>query len=821
MDTLFRTTASRIFLRCIATVLLFAPLAANSQINTYVRSVRAGQAREGTAMRVSAELSKSSELSRVVLYYRQFGQSEFRILEMPIIGDTASVTISEDEVTPPFMEVYVLAQTQSGTIETNPYENPQATPLRLSVSAKSQKDREVLILSPDKSDQLLPADIYISISFIYASDQINRSKTKIFFDNIDVSALAVNIGELTIVSPDALPKNITTGPHTLRIDVYDTTNAPYHSVERTLSVVTEQQAEAIREQVQYSANAQAEARNEDIKGTQTLYKRLNARANASYGILKTTGNIQLTSEEQDDRQPQNRYFLGLDAKYVRVGIGDAYPRFPSTVLDGRRIRGLTADLLLGPFNINYANGEIIRRVEADTLVQTRDTTTTKTYIPPTLRRNLTILRPSFGKGENFQLGFTYLKAKDEFDTSTDKATKPQENMVVGTDAVLAFDDHRFELTAQASYSLNNIDISAPEFTDATIDTSKLGSDVKDLLHKYGTKYLAKVITLNENLQPLPPGLTALVYETGLAVNYFGNYLKGSYIYHGADYISVGTTALRRDVKGFNIFDRVRLFQNRVFLTGSYERLDNNTSGRDTILTTAGKIQLTTTYQTINTSVSYYPTSNMPNFTLGYGINKNSNPIDPLDPIATAAARAIDDITNRYFLQSTYDFAYRGRHNATFSLDISSKTDNTPKKQDVSSLNAFLLVNTVHTFPLETAIGYSMSLNTIPQVSIVVDTIGGVATPRTVISSATLDYTTITLNGRYKIYKDVLKLSATFAPTFGDFKRTVLEVGLQYAITRNQNAAFQYQYIINTPPPSGTVQASNNDSYVSLLYRIDL
>ena len=816
MDTLYRTATSKLFSRSIAALMVVvAPIIANSQINTYVRSVRTGQAREGLPMRVSAELAKSSELSRVVLYYRQFGQSEFRILEMPIMGDTASVTISEDEVTPPFIEVYVLAQTQSGATETYPFENPQASPTRLTVAAKSQKDQEVLILSPDKADQLLPADIYISISFVYASDNIDRKKTKISFDGIDVSAFAVNIGELMIVSPDVLPKNIAVGSHKLRIDIYDTTNAPYHSLERTLTVASEQQVEAMREQVQYSANAQAEGRNEDIKGSQTLYKRLNARANASYGILKTTGNIQLTSEEQADRQPQNRYFIGLDAKYVRAGYGDAYPRFPSTVLDGRRIRGLTAELLLGPFNVNYANGEVIRRVDGDTLVQTSDTVTTRTYVPPTLRRNLTILRPSFGKGENFQLGFTYLKAKDEFDSSKDKGVKPQENMVVGTDAVVAFDDHRFELTAQASYSLNNVDISAPEFTDATIDTSKLGSDVKDLLHKYGTKYLAKVITLNENLQPLPPGLTALVYETGLAVNYFGNYLKGSYIYHGADYISVGTTALRRDVKGFNFFDRIRLLQNSVFLTGSYERLQNKTSGRDTILTSAGQIQLTTTYQTINTSVSYYPTSNMPNFTLGYGINKNSNPINPFDTISTAATRAIDDNTNRYFLQSTYDFSYWGRHNATFSLDISNKTDNTPKKQDVKSLNAFLLLNTVHTFPLESALGYSMSLNTIPQVSL--DT----TTKTLVISSASLNYTTITLNGRYKIYKDILKLSATFAPTFGDFKRTVLEFGLQYAIAQNQSAAFQYQFIINAAPPAGTIQASNNDSYVSLLYRIDL
>ena len=783
--------------RLLAAALFIIPAGAQSQINTYLKTIQSGQAKEGMPLRVSVSLAKSTELARVVLYYRQFGQSEFRVLEMPIMGDTASVVISEDEVTPPFMEMYAMAQTQSGTTETFPYENPQASPTRIAITGKSPKDLEILILSPEKAEALLPADLYISISFVYAPNRVDMKRTKVYFDNTDVSSLAVSVGDLLIVSPDALPQNLPTGVHTLRVEVYDTTGKSYHTLQRTLSVVTSGQAEAMRERVQYSGNAQAEARNEDIKGTITPYRRLNANANASYGILKSNGNIFITSEEDPTRQPQNRYFLGLDAKYARLGIGDAYPRFPTTVMDGRRIRGLTADLLLGPFNMNYASGEVIRRVDVDSSAQ---------VYTPTLKRSLTAVRPSFGKGENFQLGFTYLKAKDEF-TTADSLVKPQENMVVGSDMIVAFDNHHFEFTSQASYSLNNIDISAPEFTDASIDTSKLSSSTKNLLKKYGTKYLSKAITLNENLQPLPPGVTALVYETGLALNYFGNYLRGTYIYHGADYTSVGTTALRRDVKGFNVFDRIRLFQNSFFVTASYERLQNNTSNRDNLrLPDSSVIPLTTTYQTINTSVSYYPTSNMPNVTIGYGNNANSNPIDPLTTDPNAAARAIDDNTNRYFLQSTYDFSYWGRHNATLSFDVSHKIDNTLKRQDVKGLNAFLLVNTVHTFPLESAVGYSMSLNTIPQAKL--DTTGKLVT-----SSFSLNYTTISLNGRYKIYRDVLKVFATFAPTFGDFKRSVYEMGLMYAIARNQSAAFQYQYIVN----SGTL----NDSYISLIYRIDL
>lgn len=798
MDLLRRKSPPKLFARLVAAVIILSPIAGYSQINTYIRAIHTGEAREGTPLRVAVELAKSTDLARVVLYYRQYGQSEFRILEMPIIGDSATVTISEDEVTPPFLEAYVLAQTSTGVTETYPFENPQASPTRIPIALKSPKDQEILILSPDKSEKLLPSDIYISVSFVYASDQVDRKRTKVFVDNADLSSMAVSAGDLTIVSPDALPKNISTGIHTLRVEVYDTTGAPYHTVERTFTVIASGQEEA--EEILYSGNAQAEGRNENIQGNVTPYRRLTTNANASYGILKTTGNLYLTSEEKPTTQPQDRYFLGLDAKYAHVGIGDAYPRFaPSGVMDGKRLRGLSAGLDLGAFNLDYASGEDIRRVDVDSSQQ---------VYTPTLKRNLTAIRPSFGSGENFQLGFTYLKSKDDY-SITDSVVKPQENVVVGSDLLVALDNHHIELTGQTSYSLDNVDISAPQFTDASIDTSQLDSSTKSLLKKYGTKYLAKVITLNGNLVPLPPGPTALVYETGLALNYFGNFIKGTYIYHGADYTSEGTSALRRDIKGINVFDRIRLVGNSVFVTAGYERLQNNTAGRDSLRLSSDSslIALTTTYQTINASISYYPTSDMPNFTLGYGNNSESNPIDPADTNATDAAQAVNDKTNRFFVQSTYDFpSTLGKHNATLSLDLSNKTDNTANKQNVKGFNAFFLVNTVHSYSLESTVGYTMSLNTIPMA--MADTISG----KTTVASSSLNYSTISLNGRYKIYKDLLRLSATYAPTFGDFQRTLMELGLLYAIANNQSASFQYQYIVNS--------GSKNDSYVSLIYHIN-
>jgi hypothetical protein len=92
-------------------------------------------------------------------------------------------------------------------------------------------------------------------------------------------------------------------------------------------------------------------------------------------------------------------------------------------MDGRRVRGFTFDLLLGGFNINAAKGELLRRVDFNNS-------------PSTLKRDMLIVRPSFGKGEKFQWGFTYMTSKDAFDASKPVAVRPQQNAVFGTDLLL-------------------------------------------------------------------------------------------------------------------------------------------------------------------------------------------------------------------------------------------------------------------------------------------------------------------------------------------------------------------------------------------------
>ncbi len=786
-----------VLLSAICSPLLFA------QINTYIKSVSPLNVVEQQPASVSAHLSSTSEIERVTLFYRQFGESEFKSVEMQLARDSATVEIPASDIHPPFLEVYVSAQTMSGTVETFPLETPSMTPTRISVTTIPKEASEIIILSPEEGEQVKEGETYISVSFVYADNLVDRGKTKIVLNGVDLTSSAVVFDDLLIVPPEAITPEIARGGTNLEIQTFDTTGKELATLSRKFSVLTQAQAEELEQSFTGYGNAQLESRKESIKGISKTYNRLDTRAYGSYKeFLKANANLTLTSEEKPENQPQNRYYLGIDARYVKLGLGDAYPRFPNLIMDGRRVRGFTADLLLGTFNINAASGEVQRRVGNDTSVQT-------------FKRNMIVVRPSFGKGEKFQWGFTYMKSKDAFDSNhIAYSVKPQENAVFGSDLLIAFDNHRIELTGQAAFSLNNVDISAKEFTDAGIDSAiakgNFSQSDGDQLKKY-LPILRKIITPNENLIPINPvGGTSLVYETALSLNYFGNYLKGTFLSHGRDYTSSGATTIRKDIRGYNVTDRLRLFDNRLFLAGSYEQLRNNTSGYEIA---------TTTYTTINTSISYFPPREFPNITIGYGINKNLNPINPLDTASASeserhikqqiALKAIDDRTNRYFLQSSYDFSYIGKHTLSLNIDVSEKDDQTPKQQDISTFNGVLLITTVHDERLESAIGLSLSSLEFPQA----DSLG-------ILSQTTLGYQTISATGRYKLYGDVLRLTATVAPTFGDFARFLFESGLVYSITEKQSASLQFQFIKNSSSTLSALQTSKNDSYISFIYRID-
>jgi hypothetical protein len=273
-----------------------------------------------------------------------------------------------------------------------------------------------------------------------------------------------------------------------------------------------------------------------------------------------------------------------------------------------------------------------------------------------------------------------------------------------------------------------------------------------------------------------------------ALNYFDNYLKFTYLFRGSDYNSFGQTFLRKDIQGFNLSDRVRLFENQVLFVAGVEQLHDNTSESKAA---------TTTFTNLNFALSYYPRFRAPNFTLGFSryVNRNG-----LSSSGSYSLSAIDDATNRFLVQTSYDFEAGAKHTTSLSFSLSHRGDYTVRQYDVKNATVTLGVTTRYRVPLQTAVEVSFNKNDLPSGPL----------PN---GSTKFDYTTLSFSGRYSMLNETLSFLTAVSPTFGDFSRTSLDLGSEWYALTSMRVSLQFSFLQN--------QGATNDAIWSLRYRYDL
>jgi hypothetical protein len=508
--------------------------------------------------------------------------------------------------------------------------------------------------------------------------------------------------------------------------------------------------------------------------------------------------------------------------FLRLQYGDAFPRFPSLIVSGARVRGITGNLALGFFNLDVTYGQTVRRIEGtlaakDTLFPDSsaasgrplnsvkngppDSLYYNIYSPGTFTRKFFAVRPSFGSGENFQLGFTYMHSAD--DTNSVKyAIQPQENLVLGTDLTLAFDGQHVKLETQASLSLRNTNISGGNFTDAQYDSLKknTGTDLKSLGHTAD-----KFMTINQSIFPTNPveikTLPGVSAEATLSLNYLNNFIRGQFFRRGAGYMSFGNEFLQTDIQGFMVSDYIRLFTNRVFLSLSYEGKSDNTAFT--------KLTGTNSYANLNTSLILNLAAGIPTFQLGYGQFARKSDQTVFAPDSTTSKGA-DDATNRYYFGLNYDFVAGLRHTLTASASVASKNDNTYLKRNQANSLYQLALTSQFGIPLQTTLSVLYSGNSNDQQLFTTDTTGGkIAGQDSVVSTTTFNYTVVTVAALYRLFDDNMRLRASASPQFGSFKRTTFTASIDYTVGQH-NFALEADYFRNT--------GMADDKIFSLIYR---
>lgn len=766
------------------TLLPFSLFAQN--ISNYVTNINVAKAIENNPLKISAELLQPATVSSIKIAYRNFDESQYKIKDMQILGNIAKIIISATDVKLPMMVYYFIITLKDGSLETYPVGIPdQAAPIEVTVYSKSEKEKEILILSPNEDEILSMDDFFISVSLIKVSDEVDKTKTKILLNNVDITSKSVISGDVIVFNPNNFPEMISVGNQKVEVLVFNKDGSLYSKVEKTFTIVRDYQEYKNLEGLTFRGDLQAESRNESFGSSSTWYNNFAANFLSSYNNLTLKGYGYITSEENRKNQPRNRYSIGLYNDWFYLKVGDSYPLFPELIMNGKRVRGITGGFAFGIFNIDATYGEINRQLEgkvinlyntsdkpyASNIVSVDSAKYGKPYAEVefgTFNRNVFAIRPSFGGGENFQFGLTYLHSKDD-PNSISFGAHPEENVVVGTDLKIAFDDQKIVIKGQSAVSLFNNDISSGTLTDAEIDSifggegNTLNIDPDILKNVKNT--VGKFITVNENIGPLnPQELSSLAAEAELQINYFDNQFRTSYIYRGNDYTSFGQDYLRKDVAGINITDRFRMLDNKLFLTFGYENLNDNL--QSTKLST-------TNYQTFNSSISLFTRSDFPNITFGYTRFNNLNDIKNKDSI-----HYVDNSTDKFDIRLSYNFLWRVKHSTSLNIITSTRDDRSIRNMDSKYFSSNFSFSSYLSNQLTSYFSFIYYSSNLLQV---VDTIR---------TRNLYEYYTLSIGSKYRLLNNNMEISASFSPSFGDFNRQALDIIAQYFFTEKLWMTFQ-------------------------------
>ncbi|MBL1212041.1 MAG: hypothetical protein HND52_01670 [Ignavibacteriae bacterium] len=764
----------------IAAALIFLNGNITAQFSNYVSSVETSEAIDGESVDVTVNLLQNANIAKIIIAYRNFGATEYTESELVMTGLSAKGFIPGSHVKIPVVDYFLTLTFLDGSYETFP-EKIFSGGLPSQIIVKQDEDIEsgILILSPEKNEELTEDELLVSISLLRSSKFVANSATKIFIDNNDITENVLFADDLLLYRAANFPGSISPGKHVLKVVTFDNLGKELSTEKIEFTIKSTRILSSAETVFTYNADFRGESRNENYNSNSTWFNNLMGSFIGRLDDWKFKGRVYVTSEEKKYRQPQNRYFASVENEWLKVELGDNFPRYSKLILDGKRVRGISGGLYLGFLNLESSYGQLTRSIEGRVITPLPNSDTLGTNIIPIdpnkygadlgvvsfgkYERDLTVIRPSFGSGEKFQLGFTYLHSKDKMN-SIDIGTSPQENLVLGTDLMTSADDRRIILTAEAAINITNEDISTGTLTDSEIDTLFGGQDnffdadpedVKNIKNIVGN-----FITVNQFLNPLNPHkLSSFAAEAALELNYFDNSLKATYLYRGNDFRSFGQSFLRNDVAGFNIVDRMKLIQNKLFLSVTYERLQDNLQKT--------KIS-TTTYQTLNTSISFYPRADLPNVTVGYSRFENFNGLDTRK--IDNGMYYVDEGTDKYLIQFSYNFDGTIRHNAYLSVVASEKKDYTSRRSDGHNLSTSLMLNS----------NWSSDLISFFNITYY----------NSDYSNIIYRYTTLSVGARYKAIPNKLEFSLNISPSFGDLERQAFDFLTTYYALNNLRIVLQ-------------------------------
>lgn len=585
------------------------------------------------------------------------------------------------------VEYFFSVEATNGTREYFPRGAPYHDLLQVVVGNRQRDSAspKVVLISPDAGEVVYTDEVVITASFFALREVIDPASIHLRLNDWDVSKyVRLHDGFLTFA-----PRKVVAGNYTIVLELFSTDGQRIAEEKWDCQVVERVVPPPVSDIFGISGRFFTEVRQEALHDG-------DSRVNYSFSGLQVQGSnrrlvlgsrIFFSNQERSNRQAVNRFSAWArlafwNGRFLRTDIGDVYSQMSPFLMQNVVVRGLRSELNLKFINFEGVYGYTRRSIDGAQLTDSAGVVVDT--LNGNYQRNLRALRASIGGRQNFQLGLTVTRGKDDI-TTAQLAQPAEESFALGADVYLSGSGNRITLEGSYNVSAYNPDIG--DGRDVSLDSlERLGiSYDRDIYER-----VANFITVNQNAIIEP----ATAYSGRLRLNILKNNLTAEYRYIEEAFYSLGQPFLLRDFSGLIINDNIRLYQNQLFLNLRFQQSENNLA----------RIKpATTTTRNIGVNVAYFPFQNVPSINIGYTNLARDNSLTS----SAVPMLPLESITNIVNVSTSYAFTVTKLDNRlTLNVVNYNRNDRTNFGVDNLSSTAGLILQTNYHFPLRTTLEFN-------------------------------------------------------------------------------------------------------------------
>ncbi len=572
-------------------------------------------------------LQNWNELQSATLKYRPVGQNLWMEEEMKAEvpdGPWLKVSIPSLSQTQLGIEYYFEFIRKSGVVQTQPAVEPKVNAYRIvPVAMEGDLSNDFILLSEDSTVYVNNGYI-LAVSYFGIADEIDLSSLKVYVDGADVTS-RTTIGTNVLLYRQDKPK---IGTKTALIQAKLRNGKSIHSDTWVANVKPGSGDSgfpvSFRGNVNFASNMYSYTEDDDALGPG---KAINDAASwmdlyGKYKWLDFQTNIYVSSLEESNKQPVNRYTFGLMVPFWEMYLGDYSPYISNFTMNNKNIRGIYSRLHSKAISLSVAHGEMVRKTTSSIIEDSLTTRNTGTF-----RQEAIAARLQFGSDRGLQIAFSgtrnrdiissldfddyaYYRMEDGVVVDTVYTATPKDNLVLSFDAKLNIPDQNIVLGFEGAGSMYNRNTALGAMTTEEIE------DYIDRELPINIDDLNQLFVINKSIEPLMPSKANTAW-TAYFRTYFkffwDNLFNVSYSEVNPAFRSMSTNFQQTDMKTLSLSHQLNFYQ-YFFLMGGYNQSEDNISG---------------TRSETNTYTSYYANSiiripKIPYIKASYFVNNSEN-----------------------------------------------------------------------------------------------------------------------------------------------------------------------------------------------------